>query len=74
MFYGASVCRIYPWTSRESDATLSGQYDLFGTLEAKLGHINLIKNISLMWWNLQVQPTSNYSLAMALQHYIGIRS
>ena len=27
-----------------------------------------------MWWNLEVQPTSNYSLRMALQVYIKIRS
>ena len=31
----------------------------------ELGHVNLIRNISLMWWNLEVQPTSNYSLGMA---------
>ena len=33
----------------------------------KLGHTNLIRNISPMRWNMEVQPTSNYSLEMALQ-------
>ena len=47
-----------------------GQDDLFGALEAKLGHIDLIRNISPMQWNMEVQPTSDYSLGMALQVYI----
>ena len=51
-----------------------GQDDLFGALEVELGHNDLIRNFLLMWWNLEVQPTSNYSLQMALQDYIGIRS
>ena len=51
-----------------------GQDDLFGALEVELGHVDLIRNFSLMQWNLEVQPTSNYSLKMALQDYIGIRS
>ena len=36
----------------------------------KLGHIDLIRNISPMQWNMEVQPTSNYSLGMALQVYV----
>ena len=28
----------------------------------ELDHANLIRNISPMQWNLEVQPTSNYSL------------
>ena len=51
-----------------------GQDDLFGALKMKLDHADLIRNILLMQWNLEVQPTSNYSLGMALQDYIGIRS
>ena len=51
-----------------------GQDDLFGALEVKLGHTDLIRNISPMLWNKEVQPTSNYSLVMALQVYIKIRS
>ena len=33
-----------------------GQDDLFGALEAELGHNDLIRNISPMLWNLKVQP------------------
>ena len=51
-----------------------GQHDLFGALEVKIGHTDLIRNISPMWWNMEVQLTSNYSLGMALQVYIKIRS
>ena len=47
-----------------------GQDDIFGALEVELGHIDLIRNISLMQWNLEVQPTSNYSLGMAPQVYL----
>ena len=47
-----------------------GQDDLFGALEAKLGHIDLIRNISPMQWDMEVQPTSNYSLGMAIQVYV----
>ena len=39
-----------------------GQDDLFGALEVKLGHVDLIRNISPMQWNMEVQLTSNYSL------------
>ena len=39
-----------------------GQGDLFGALEAELGNTDLIRNFPLMQWNLEVQPTSNYSL------------
>ena len=51
-----------------------GQDDLIGALEVKLGHIDLIRNISHMQWNMEVQPTSNCSLEMALQVYTKIRS
>ena len=37
---------------------LVGQDDLFGALEAELGHNDLIRNISPIQWNLKVQPTS----------------
>ena len=36
----------------------------------KLGHIDLVRNISPMQWNMEVQPTSNYLLEMTLQVYI----
>ena len=36
----------------------------------KLGHIDLIRNISPMQWNMEVQPTSNYSLEMVIQVYV----
>ena len=36
----------------------------------KLGQIDLIRNISPMWWNMEVQSTSTYSLGMALHVYI----
>ena len=51
-----------------------GQDDLFEALEVKLGSIDLIRNILPMQWNIEVQPTSIYSLGMALQVYIEIRS
>ena len=51
-----------------------GQDDLFGTLEVEIGHTDLIRNFLLMQWNMEVQLTSNYSLGMGLQDYIGIRS
>ena len=51
-----------------------GQDDLFRALEVELGHINPIRNFLLMQWNLEVQPTSNYSLEMALQVFIRFRS
>ena len=51
-----------------------GQYDLFGALEVKLNHVDLIRNIFPMQWNMEVQPTSMYFLRMALQVYIKIRS
>ena len=53
---------------------LVGQDDLFEALQAELGHINLIRNISPMRWNRKVQLTSKYSLGMALQVYLEIRS
>ena len=51
-----------------------GQDNLFGALEVKLDYINLIRNISPMWQNMEVHPTSMYSLEMALQVYIRNRS
>ena len=36
----------------------------------KLGHVDLIRNILPMHWNMEVQSTSNYSLGMALQVYV----
>ena len=51
-----------------------GQDDLFGALELELGHVDLIRNFSLMQWNLEVQLTSNYSLGMALHDYVRSRS
>ena len=45
MSYRASMCRVHPWTSRESDATLSSQYDLLGALEVELGHIDLLRDL-----------------------------
>ena len=44
-----------------------GRDNLFGVLKMELGHVNLIRNSSLMHWNMEVQPTSNYFLAMGLQ-------
>ena len=35
-----------------------GQDDLFEALEVKLGHIDLIRNILPMQWNMEVQPPS----------------
>ena len=51
-----------------------GQDDLFGALEVKLDQGDLIKNILPMPWNMEVLLASNYSLEMALQVYIKIRS
>ena len=51
-----------------------GCYDLFKALEVELGHNDLIRDISLMQWNLKVQLIPNYSLGMALQVYIQFRS
>ena len=53
---------------------LMGQNDLFRALQAKLDHINLIRNISPMQWNRKVQLTSKYSLGMALHFLSKIRS
>ena len=43
-----------------------GQDDLFSALEVKLAYIDLIRIFSPMQWNMEVQPTSNYLLEMAL--------
>ena len=51
-----------------------GQDDLLETVELKLGHSNLIRNILPMQWDIEIQPTSNYFLEMALHVYIKIRS
>ena len=51
-----------------------GQYDLFKALEVELGHNDLIRDILHMQWNLKVQHIPNYSLGMALQVYILIKS
>ena len=51
-----------------------GQDDLLRALEVELGHINPIRISLIMQWNMEVQYTSNYFLAMDLQEYIGIRS
>ena len=42
-----------------------GHDDLFRALKVELGHTYLIRNFSLMQWNMEVQPTSNYSLGWA---------
>ena len=39
-----------------------GQDGLFRALDVELDYIDLIRNILLMHWNMEVQPTSNYSL------------
>ena len=49
-----------------------GQYDLLGALEVKLGHNDLIRDISPMRWKLKVQLILNYSLGMDLQVYINL--
>ena len=51
-----------------------GQDDLFGALEMELGHADLIRISSLIWWYVEVQYMSNYSLGMGVQEYIKIRS
>ena len=51
-----------------------GQYNIFEALEVELDYNDLIRNILPMLWDLKIQPISNYSLEMALQVYIKIRS
>ena len=69
------VCGGYiPGPPRNQIPPLMGQDDLFKALLMEIGHIDLIRNISLMQWNRKVQLTSKYSLGMALQVYLGIRS
>ena len=63
-----------PEPPRNQIPTLVGQNDLFEALKAKLGHVDLIKNISPMQWNRKVQLTSKYFLGIALQVYLEIRS
>ena len=58
--YGTSMWWVHPWTSKESDSTFSGSNDLFEALQVKLGHIDLIRNISPMQSNRKVQLTSKY--------------
>ena len=63
-----------PGPPRNQIPPLVGQDDLFEALQVELGHIDLIRNISPMQWNRKVQLTSKYSLEMALQVYLEIRS
>ena len=59
--YGTSMCGGYiPEPPRNQIPPLVGQNDLFEALQAKLGHIDLIRNISPMHWNRKVQLTSKY--------------
>ena len=51
-----------------------GQNDLFQVLEVKLGHTDLIRISSLMWWNMEIKYTSNYSVGVGLQEYIRNKS
>ena len=70
-----SVHREYISESSENHIPpLVGQDDLFRALEVELDHIDLIRNILPMQWNMKVQPTSKYFLGMALQVYLQIRS
>ena len=71
----APACGGYiPGPPRKQIPPLVGQDDLFKTLQAEIGHIDLISNISPMWWDRKVQLTSKYSLGMALHVYLEIRS
>ena len=63
-----------PGPPRNQIPPLVGQNDLFKALQVKLGHLDLIRNISPMQWNWKVQLTSKYSLGMALHIYLEIRS
>ena len=63
-----------PGPPRNQLLPLVGQNDLFEALQVILGHIDLIRNILPMPWNRKVQLTSQYSLRMALQVYLEIRS
>ena len=72
--YGPACVRYTPGPTENQIPPWVGQNDPFGALEVELGHANLIRNFLLMQWNLEVQPTSNYSLAMALQDYVRIKS
>ena len=63
-----------PGPLRNQIPPLVGQNDLFKALQAKLGHLDLIRNILPMQWNWKVQLTSKYSLGMALHIYLEIRS
>ena len=51
-----------------------GHCNLYNAWKAELDHNNLIKNILPMCWSLKVQLIPNYSLEMALQVYVLIRS
>ena len=63
-----------PGPPRNQIPPLVGQDDLFKVLQVELGYIDLIRNILPMWWNRKVQIISKYSLEMALQVYLEIRS
>ena len=70
-----SACGGYiPGPPRNQIPPLVGQDDIFGALQVELGPVDLIRNISPMWWNRKVQLTSKYSLGMALQVCLEIRS
>ena len=63
-----------PEPTRNQILPLMGQNDLFETLQAKLGHVDLIRNILPMQWKWKVQLTLKYFLGMALHVYLKIRS
>ena len=71
---GPACSGYIPWTPRNQIPPVVGQNDLFEALQARLYHIDLIRNILPMQWNMKVQLTSKYSLGMALQVYLKIRS
>ena len=58
-----SVCvEYFPGPSENQMPPYIAQDDLFGILEVELSPNNLIRISLLMWWNMEVQYTSNYSL------------
>ena len=68
---GPACSGYIPGPPRNQIPPLVGQDDLFETLQVELGHFDLIRNISPMQWN---RNASKYSLGMALQVYLKIRS
>ena len=71
---GPACVRYIPGPPEDQIPPYVGQDDLFGALEVELGHADLIRNSSHMWWNMEVLDTSNYSLEMGLQEYIEVKS